>query len=373
MPQRRSLPPAIAQKLNIPHNAPSASAQRTPSRVAVLCAPGIPLFMKAMPELIFLVANDLGLPYEVNFVNAHWEGGEGVTIANHAPTSPSVINAPLPPGSAHTIGLSPAEEAALTAADIVVIPYWPHFDARPSDALLQRLRTHHAEHRPLVALCYGAFALAHAGLLDGRPAVTHWASVEAFAERFPAVKLHADALYCESDGILTSAGVTAGIDCCLYLMRQLHGAQVANDIARLIVSPPFREGGQLQFLSQPLPVRTRDTRLNRAMQYAETHLERALSVEQLAEVAAMSERTFYRAFQKAVGLSPAQWIRQRRLTKATELLERSSASIEEIAFAVGFDSSVTFRQAFHQHYGVAPTRWRHTFAGGDLSSDSRQI
>ena len=320
-----------------------------PKRVLIVCATGNGLFMKAIPQLIFEVADQLGVPYTAEFCDLVEATEEGECVEALA---------------------SEADNARLAHADIVIVPYWSELERRPSAALAEGLRAHYAQGKILVGLCYGAFALAHAGILDGKRAVTHWASVDTFERLFPQVTLDADALYCESDGVITSAGVTAGIDCCLYIIRRLHGSQFANDIARLIVAAPFRDGGQLQFIQTPVPSSTQDRRINHVLQTLETQFTQPIDWDQLAADCAMSPRTFYRAFQRATGVSPAQWIRVRRLEKATTLLEASRLNVDEIALDCGFDSTVTFRQAFHKHYGVSPTQWRSHFRGGEELSSS---
>lgn len=321
----------------------------TPKRVLIVCATGNGLFMKAIPQLIFEVANQLGAPYTAEFCDLVEAKENGECVEGFA---------------------NDADRERLSLADIVIVPYWSELERRPSVALAEGLRAHYAQGKILAGLCYGAFALAHAGILDGKEAVTHWTSVETFETLFPKVTLNTDALYCESGGVFTSAGVTAGIDCCLYLIRRLHGSLFANEIARLIVAAPFRDGGQLQFIQMPVPSSTQDRRINHVLQTLETQFTQPIDWDQLAADCAMSPRTFYRAFQRATGVSPAQWIRVRRLEKATTLLEASRLNVDEIALDCGFDSTVTFRQAFHKHYGVSPTQWRSHFRGGEELSSS---
>lgn len=250
---------------------------------------------------------------------------------------------------------------ALQEAPLAVIPWWPEPERAPSGEVIAALRSAHARGCRLVGLCRGGFALAHAGLLDGLPAATHWRDAEAFKRLFPRVKLDPRVLYAEGGGITTSAGIAAGIDCCLHVLRELEGAAVANEVARLMVAPPFREGGQAQFIERAVPVRTADERINRLIAELTERIAEDVPLEELAARAAMSPRTFFRAFRRATGLAPRAWITQARLRAAQEMLETGSGSVESIAKRCGFDSPVTFRQRFRELYGVSPSAWRQTF------------
>ncbi len=252
---------------------------------------------------------------------------------------------------------------ALETCSLAVVPYWPHPEEKPSDALLEALRRAHRRGVPVAGLCLGAFVLGYAGLLDGRRATTHWQWCDDFARSFPAARLEPNALYTDDAGVITSAGISAGIDCCLHILRTLEGAAAANAVSRRLVAPPFREGGQAQYIEEPLSVTTKDARLKRVTDMLATHPEQPADFAQLASEAAMSLRTFYRAFSAATGLPPHAWLLAARLKKAQALLETTDFSVEQIAGDAGFDSAVTFRQRFRERFGVTPSAWRRTFRG----------
>ena len=253
--------------------------------------------------------------------------------------------------------------SVLAGCDIVIVPFWRHVDEKPSPALLEALIRARQNGATLVGLCLGTFALAYAGLLDNRRAVTHWEFEKAFERLFPRARLDVNVLYTDDDGILTSAGTAAALDCCLYVIRQRFGARVANQIARRMVTPPYREGGQAQFIEQVVPHRTGDTRINQLLTYLQDNLHQAHQIDVLAERAAMSRRTLTRHFQKATGMSIGEWITTERLRRSQTLLESSTLSIEQVAERSGFQSSITFRQTFREKLGVSPVEWRKTFQG----------
>lgn len=255
----------------------------------------------------------------------------------------------------------------LKAANLIIVPYWPDPEKRPSSRLLNALKTAAEANKEVIGLCRGGFVLGFAGLLDGRRATTHWADVALFSRLFPKARLEPNSLYVEDRGITTSAGISAGIDCCLHVLRRLEGVRVANEVARLMVAPPFREGGQAQFMEMRLPTNTSDERINRAIKLLQRAVDAgdAADLRAAAAAAAMSERTFYRAFGRVAGMTPHQWVLSARLRRAQEMLEATTLSIEAIADACGFGSAVTFRQRFHERCGVSPSAWRRSFASGD--------
>lgn len=253
--------------------------------------------------------------------------------------------------------------AAAARADIVIVPWWPHLDEAPSAALIDALREARQRGARVIGLCLGTWVLARAGLLDGRRAATHWESEADFVRRFPQVHLDTNALYVDDDGLITSAGTAASLDCCLYIVRQCYGSRIANRIARRMVIPPYREGGQAQFIERPVPETTRDAHINTLLDHLRGQLDKPHSLESLARFVAMSRRTFTRHFQRATGMSVGEWLTAERLSHSQELLECSAHSIDFIASASGFQSSVTFRQRFKARYGVSPSEWRRTFRG----------
>lgn len=256
-----------------------------------------------------------------------------------------------------------ADFATLAQCEIVVVPFWPDIDERPSPALIEALLSAYRNGATLVGLCLGTFALAWTGLLDNHRAATHWEYEKAFQQRFPHVTLDVNALYTDDDRLVTSAGTAAALDCCLYIIRQRFGASVANQIARRMVTPPYREGGQSQYIAQAVPETTRDRHINQLLDFLQHNLAQTHSIDSLAQRAAMSRRTFTRHFQKATGMSPGEWLTAARLRHSQMLLETSQLSIEQVAEQSGFQSSITFRQIFRQKLGVSPGEWRKTFQG----------
>lgn len=251
----------------------------------------------------------------------------------------------------------------LAQSDIVIVPFWRQVDEKPSPALLEALVKARINGATLVGLCLGTFVLAYAGVLDHRQAATHWEFEKAFQRLFPQVNLDVNVLYTEDDGIITSAGTAAALDCCLYVIRQHCGASVANQIARRMVTPPYRDGGQAQYIEYSVPHQTGDNRINQLLAYLQANLELPHSIDNLAVQAAMSRRTLTRHFQKATGMSLGEWITRERIRRSQLLLETSELSIERVAERSGFQSSVTFRQVFREKMGVSPLEWRRTFQG----------
>ena len=250
---------------------------------------------------------------------------------------------------------------AIGQADIVVVPYWQHVLERPPQTLLDSLVQARDNGAEIVGLCLGLFVLAYAGLLDGKRAATHWEFEHQFQSLFPHAQLDINALYVDDGNIITSAGTAAALDCCLYIIRQRFGSVVANQIARRMIVPPYREGGQAQFIAQPVPKDTRDGRINCLIDYLQQHITEPHSLDSLAEVVSMSRRTLTRHFIKATGMSVADWLTAERLRRSQILLEAGNMPIERVAELVGFNSAVTWRQQFKARFGVSPAEWRKTF------------
>lgn len=251
--------------------------------------------------------------------------------------------------------------SAIRQADIVVVPYWAHVLECPPQTLLDSLVQARDNGAEIVGLCLGSFVLGYAGILDGKRAATHWEFERQFQSLFPAVELDINALYVDDDNIITSAGTAAALDCCLYIIRQRFGSEVANQIARRMIVPPHREGGQAQFIAQPVPETTRDARINNLIDYLQRNISQPLNLDTLAESVAMSRRTLTRHFMKATGMSVASWITAERLRRSQLLLESSNLPIEAVAEQVGYLSAVTLRQQFKARFGVSPAEWRKTF------------
>jgi transcriptional regulator GlxA family with amidase domain len=251
----------------------------------------------------------------------------------------------------------------LGRADIVILPTW-YDDCRPaSSVLLDALRRAHRRGARIVGLCLGAFPLAEAGLLDGRSATTHWAWADTLAARHPAVTVDREVLYVDDD-VLTSAGVAAGLDCCLHLLRQLCGAETANHVARQLVVAPHRQGGQAQFIERPVPVSGSDDRFVQVLEWVNQRLAEHHSIDALARRAAMSRRNFTRHFRDATGTSFKQWLLNQRVAHAQRLLETTEASIEIVAQQVGFGSALSLRQHFRTALRTSPSDYRKLFRAG---------
>jgi transcriptional regulator GlxA family with amidase domain len=212
----------------------------------------------------------------------------------------------------------------------------------------------------VMSTCTGAFVLAAAGLLDGRRATTHWAHADDFRRLFPQVDLDPDVLFVDEGHILTSAGVGAGVDLCLQVVRDDHGSEIANMAARLCVVPPWRPGGQSQYIVRPIPQAT-DTSTAAARAWAMEHLHEPLDLRALAAHARMSVRTFTRRFREETGLSPAKWINQQRVERARHLLETTDLAIDQVARHAGFGTGAALRQQMSATLGVAPSAYRTTF------------
>ncbi|AND70320.1 AraC family transcriptional regulator [Dyella thiooxydans] len=252
---------------------------------------------------------------------------------------------------------------ALARADIVVVPSWRDPAQAAPLLLLRALRSAHRRGALVVGLCLGAFVLADAGLLDGRRAATHWVGAGLFAQRFPQVTLEPDVLYVDAGPVVTSAGTAAGIDCCLHVVRRLYGVEVAARIARRMVVPPHRQGGQAQYIEQPVPARVEPGPLQRALDWATGHLDQPHSLDTLAARAAMSRRSFTRHFRRHTGTTVSQWLLGQRLALAQRLLETSDQPVERIAERAGFGTPLSMRQHFATAFDTTPSAYRREFRG----------
>jgi len=251
----------------------------------------------------------------------------------------------------------------LDSADIVIVPYWNHPEEKPSQALLDSLTNAWQRGAEVVGLCLGAYVLAYSGLLDGHRAATHWEFEQDFMERFSAVHLDSNSLYTSDERLITSAGTAAGIDCCLNIIRDHYGSAIANRVARRMVVPPYREGGQAQFIERPVPVSTRDSKMNELIVYLRRNLDKPHDLDSLAGFVSMSRRTLTRHFIKATGTTLGDWLNSERLQRSQELLETTNSSIESVSEMVGFQSPISFRQSFKARFSVSPSEWRRAFRG----------
>jgi transcriptional regulator GlxA family with amidase domain len=254
----------------------------------------------------------------------------------------------------------------LAASDIVSITAWELFDRVPSPALLDAFREAHARGAMIISHCTGAFVLAAAGLLDGKRVTTHWKWAGELAARFPAVHVDPSVLYVDNGQILTGAGTAAGVDTLLHLVRREWGAAAANALAREMVVPPHRDGGQAQFIDAPVPA-CQDDLLGVVLEWAGAHLAEDISVDTLARRALMSPRSFARRFKATTGTTPHAWLLGQRLAAAEELLEGTDAPVEEIARLVGFGTAAGLREQFARRRGVSPRAYRQTFRAGARS------
>ncbi len=250
---------------------------------------------------------------------------------------------------------------AIDTADVVIMPGWRDALDDPPERLLSALRRAHERGAQIVGLCLGTYVLAAAGLLDGGRATTHWEFADRIAARFPTMDLDPDVLYVEHNNVLTSAGTAASLDVCLHMLRTRLGATEANRIARRLVFAPHRDGGQAQFIEQPLPAASGDCRLALLMNSVRTRLQEPHSVDTLAGEARMSRRSFTRHFKAVTGTSAAAWLLKERLLYSQRLLESADESIEAIADMAGFGSVAAMRMHFRAALGVTPTVWRERF------------
>lgn len=248
--------------------------------------------------------------------------------------------------------------------DLVIIPGWDDFNHKPEESLIEGLNHAYQKGIKIVGLCYGTYALAYSGLLKNKKAATHWMAEQDFSERFPDIKLDQDALYVEDQRIITSAGTGAALDCCLYLVREMYNAQIANKVSRVMVIPPHREGGQAQFIEQPIANSSQDAQINALLDFLRKNLAQHHGIETLAEQTHMTRRTFTRHFKKATGMTLVEWLNNERIRYSCELLETTKLSIEKIAELSGFNNTVLFRKNFRQTYGTSPNAWRKAFGIG---------
>ncbi|MEU2207437.1 helix-turn-helix domain-containing protein [Streptomyces hygroscopicus] len=317
-------------------------------RVVVLALPGVIPF-------------ELGIPYRIFGKSRSSTGRRLYEVVTCTP-EPGLVSTDADFPIAVDLG-----PETLAEADTIVVPasyeLGPvHEEGRLTEPLAAAL----AHARPgvrWVSICTGCYVLAAAGLLDGRPATTHWSSVDHFQRLFPTVKVDPDVLFVDDGDVLTSAGVAAGIDLCLHLVRRDYGTAVANDVARHSVVPPHRDGGQAQYIRRPLPEPQQAT-TTAARAWALGRLDRPISLSELAAQEAMSVRTFTRRFREEVGVSPGQWLTRQRVERARHLLEDTDQSVEQVAREAGFGSPASLRQHFQAAVGVSPTAYRRTFRSG---------
>lgn len=316
--------------------------------IALVLSSGAGIFEAAVPcEVFGIDRSDLASPW-YRFVLCSAGGGQ-VRLSNGL--------------SASTGG-----PRTLARADTVIVSSMTKPDqANPPAPLLRALRQAHDRGARIASICTGAYALAAAGLLDGRRATTHWMRAGELAGCYPQITVDPNVLYTDDGDVLTSAGTAAGIDLCLHIVRADHGAAVANTVARRMVVPPQRDGGQAQYIEAALPDAVGDG-LGSVLDWALMHLDQPLTVAELAGRARLTPRTFARRFRAATGTTPLQWLLSQRVRRAQELLERTHQPVEQVALRTGFGTAAGLRQHFTRIAGVPPNAYRHTFrtssAGG---------
>jgi len=302
----------------------------------------------ALPDV---VAFDLAVPAQV-FGHPDEHDRYRVTVCTPAPGL-------VPTTTGFEIAVNAGLEALNTAGTVVVPGYVPHLE--PAMEVIDALRDVAGRGARLVSVCTGAFALAATGLLDGKRAATHWRDAAELADRYPFVDVDADTLYVGEEPVLTSAGIAAGIDLCLHVVRLDYGEQIAAEVARRMVVAPHRAGGQAQFLHRPIPAP--GTGLASTCAWALTHLAEPLSVADLARHAGWAPRTFARRFLAETGTTPRRWIIAQRLLHARQLLETSDLPIEEIADRTGIGSAANLRLLLHRDTGTSPSDYRRAYRG----------
>ncbi|GHA14003.1 helix-turn-helix domain-containing protein [Streptomyces purpurascens] len=315
------------------------SGRRRKEIVAVLLFSGGPIFESSIPLSVFGIdRQDAGVPRYRLLVC----GGEDGPLRT---TGGLELSAPH--------GLE-----AISRAGTVVVPAWRSITSPPPDEALDALRRAHEEGARIVGLCTGAFVLAAAGLLDGRRATTHWMYAPTLAKRYPSVHVDPRELFVDDGDVLTSAGTAAGIDLCLHIVRTDHGNEAAGALARRLVVPPRRSGGQERYLDRSLPEEIGADPLAEVVAWALEHLHEQFDVETLAARAYMSRRTFDRRFRSLTGSAPLQWLITQRVLQAQRLLETSDYSVDEVAGRCGFRSPVALRGHFRRQLGSSPAAYR---------------
>ncbi len=248
----------------------------------------------------------------------------------------------------------------LAEAGTIMIPGWG-IDVPVPGAIVGALRKAHGRGARLLSICSGSFVLAAAGLLDGKRATTHWRHSEVLQSRYPQVRVDPDVLYIDEGQILTSAGSAAGLDLCLHLIRRDFGAEIANQVARRLVIPPHRNGGQAQFLDSPVDRYERGP-LSGVLERVQRLIHQPTTISEMARWAAMSERTFIRRFRATTGTTPGDWITHQRISRAKDLLERSSLAIDQVASRSGLGTAMTMRHHFRKRIGLSPIEYRKRFS-----------
>jgi transcriptional regulator GlxA family with amidase domain len=316
-------------------------------RVAALCLDGLVAFDLTAATQVFLAAStEAGTPlYEVSCCSP---GGAEVTTTTGFALRP------------------PRDLGSLPAADTVVVPgYFAVLD-RPPEPAIEALRVAAARGARVISVCTGAFALAHAGLLDGRRATTHWAHAEQLGTLFPRVEVEPGSLYVDEGDVMTSAGLSAGIDLALHVVRKDFGAAAGERVARRMVAAPHREGGQAQFIKRPALEESGSLEATR--RWAAERLAQPLDVAAMARHAGVSPRTFARRFRAETGTTPLRWLLAQRVLEARRLLEESDLPIDDVAWRAGFGTAASLREHFRRATATTPTAYRRSFRPASVAA-----
>ena len=317
----------------------------------------------ARKHRVVVLAIDGVYPFELGIPSRVFGAADG----RYEVLTCSVDGRPVRTNSDFSITVEHGPEVLRTADTVVIPPFISTAVSRQMPQPLTDALTSVRRGTRLVSICTGAFVLAAAGFLDGRPATTHWAVTDLFREWFPEVALDPDVLFVDDGDVLTSAGAASGLDVCLHLIRKDHGSEVANHVARMCVVPPWRDGGQAQYIDYPVP-KTTDSGTAAARQWALENLHEPTTLADLAERSHMSRRTFARRFAEEVGMSPGRWLIKQRVNRARHLLETTDLPVDEIAGRVGFGGGTSLREHLHAAIGVSPLVYRRTFRGTLASS-----
>ncbi len=275
----------------------------------------------------------------------------------------SVDQGPLRSAGGITINASTNLEP-IRQAGTVVLPGWRNPTEAPPDRLIESLRTAHDQGARLLSICSGVFVLAATGLLDGKAATTHWRYIESLRSAYPAIEVRPDVLYVDNGTVMTSAGSAAGIDLGLHLIRRDYGPTVANQVARRLVLPAHRDGGQAQYIESPVPAPS-DTALAPTLDWMIEHLDEPITVDDMANRALMTQRTFARKFRATTGDTPHRWLTRQRVQRAQELLQTTSLGVEAVARASGLGTATNLRHHFEAATHTTPSRYRATFGHQD--------
>lgn len=259
-----------------------------------------------------------------------------------------------------------ADRRILRKADLIVVPGWRGIESPVPADLIADLQRAHARGARVISLCSGIAVLAACGLLNGRRATTHWRYTQSIEDRYPQIKVEPNMLYVDEGDVLTAAGSAAGIDLCLHIVRKDFGPEAANSVARRLVVPPHRDGGQAQFIQRPIPREREGARIGPVIDWMRQRLNETHQVKRLAEQAGMSIRTFQRRFEEATGLPPGEWVVAERVRLAQEYLEKDNrTTLDDVAAICGFGSLATMRHHFRRRTGTSPGAYRQRFAHGE--------